>query len=72
MRGGKKGRSAEDGALRGRRYPVSLSPSEEVRVIRAAGGRPIATWMREQVLAAAPSIVDDPEALERAIEAHEK
>ena len=26
MRGGRKGRSADDGALRGRRHPVSLSP----------------------------------------------
>ncbi len=49
---------------------VSLSPAEEVRCLLAAGDRPLATWMREAILAAAPSITESADGLARALDVY--
>ena len=50
------------------RHTVRFSPSEEVRVLRASEGRPVASWLHDVALAAAPPVLDDPEELRAALE----
>ncbi len=67
---GRKPRTAADGELRRQVVAIRLSPAEYARVIRAAGDAPLGTWAHRVVMAAAPSIKEDPAALEAALEAH--
>ena len=62
------GRKPRGEAMAEHRHTVRFSPSEEVRILRAAGKRPVASWLHDVALAAAPPVLDDPEELRAALE----
>ena len=62
------GRKPRGEAMAEHRHTVRFSPSEEVRVLRASEGRPVASWLHDVALAAAPPVLDDPEELRAALE----
>ena len=53
------GRKPRGEAMAEHRHTVRFSPSEEVRVLLAAGGRPVATWLHDVAMTAARSVVED-------------
>ncbi len=67
---GRKPRTADDGELRRQVVALRLSPAEYARVIRAAGDAPLGTWAHRVVMAAAPSITEDPDAIRAALDVH--
>lgn len=61
------GRKPRGEAMAEHRHTVRFSPSEEVRILRASEGQPVAGWLHDVAMAAAPSVLDDPEELRAAI-----